>query len=157
MKTTKRADDDRDIGLLAGLSAWEQLFGKFPLSWGELKSMGLKVTAEEVAQCLANPAKSGLYKILLVQHPELKAFLIHAGFLPAPWKQKNVEHHFIAKLTVGGDPIPNSNSITFVRKPRNRQVVLPSSLHEQRGASGCVRRPTGGLRLVSFSIEPKRE
>lgn len=68
-----------DETVIAGLLAWEHLFGQKPLSWGELRDLGLSLTTAEarlyLEHRLTDPRRDGLYRTLFEAHPELQAFI----------------------------------------------------------------------------------
>src|SRR4051812_40302320 len=75
----RRPPLDPDMRLLAGLIAWEQLFGQKPLSWAELRDLGLSLNPEEAGAYLGgglgDPPRGEAYQLLLEHHPELRDVL----------------------------------------------------------------------------------
>ena len=130
------ASDNR---FLAGLLAWEQLFGQKPLSWSELRDLGADFTPEEardhLRSGLVDSQKNAAYQLLLEEHPELREILqpavqrllldvtgkvvevVESSQLGASRKQRaGAPHHFIAKLSPDVKPHPEEELAHIVKQ-----------------------------------------
>ena len=163
-----------DPQLLASLAVWEGLFGTRPLSWGELRDMGLKLTPAEATEFLSDqlkdPEKEGLCGELLRRHPELAAFLRRGGAIRVKKRSQRGEHHFIAKIVAGGGPEPKKELAHICRQAKDspdglawfatrKPGVAWQPLQGRSMRSSCLiftRNPDGNLDAVAAEVRHRQ-
>jgi hypothetical protein len=151
------ASADPESALVAGLLAWEQLFGRKPLSWGELRDLGLSLSPAEARlyldHRLPDPRRQGLYRTLFASHPELQAYIdrraeaeIDAILRSASPRARRspLAHQFIARLTPRGGPDPELELTELLRR---------GGVTEGGTAWFPTRSPGGKWRLASGPAE----
>jgi hypothetical protein len=121
--------DEPEAALVAGLLVCEQLFGKRPLSWGELADLKLSLNPAEARlyldHCLPDPRRKDLYRALFESHPELQAYIDRGAeaeinaimrSVSAPPRHSPPAHQFILRLTRKGGPEPELELAGLLRR-----------------------------------------
>jgi hypothetical protein len=117
---------DPDSRLLAALIAWEEFFGQKPISWAEVRDLGMGLNPEEarvhLQRGVGDLQKAAAYRALLEHHPELREVLdgtaqrwiadAAAEVMDAAEAARGGKgrasppHHFITRLTADVEPHP---------------------------------------------------